>query len=231
MRIGILCAIPKEIHFFDLLPDSAQLVGGRTFFKSKHSSHDLVVVECGIGKVNAAMVSTLLVKVFDCEMLIFSGVAGGIDPEMEIGEVIVGKSLIQYDYGALNDGKLQVFRAGNIPMGQQKNELEFVIDPKIKKKINAVLPDVKMGTILTGDVFLQCGETRKALFERFGAQAIEMEGGAVAQVAEQFEIPALVVRCLSDLAGANDQKLHSAFLKKAAESSFQIVQTILKVLF
>ena len=117
MRIGILCAIPKEIHFFDLLPDSAQLVGGRTFFKSKHSSHDLVVVECGIGKVNAAMVSTLLVKVFDCEMLIFSGVAGGIDPEMEIGEVIVGKSLIQYDYGALNDGKLQVFRAGNIPMG------------------------------------------------------------------------------------------------------------------
>ena len=136
MRIGILCAIPKEIHFFDLLPDSAQLVGGRTFFKSKHSSHDLVVVECGIGKVNAAMVSTLLVKVFDCEMLIFSGVAGGIDPEMEIGEVIVGKSLIQYDYGALNDGKFQVFRAGNIPMGQQKNELEFVIDSKIKKKIN-----------------------------------------------------------------------------------------------
>ena len=231
MRIGILCAIPKEIHFFDLLPDSAQLVGGRDFFKSKHSSHDLVVVECGIGKVNAAMVSTLLVKVYDCEMLIFSGVAGGIDPEMEIGEVIVGKSLIQYDYGALNNGKLQDFRAGNIPMGQQKNELEFVIDPKIKKKINAVLPDVKMGTILTGDVFLQCGETRKALFERFGAQAIEMEGGAVAQVAEQFEIPALVVRCLSDLAGANGQKLHSAFLKKAAESSFQIVQTILKVLF
>ena len=231
MRIGILCAIPKEINFFDLLPDSAQLVGGRTFFRSKHSSHDLVVVECGIGKVNAAMVSTLLVKVFGCEMLIFSGVAGGIDPEMEIGEVIVGKSLIQYDYGALNDGKFQVFRAGNIPMGQQKNELEFVIDPKIKKKINAVLPDVKMGTILTGDVFLQCGETRKALFERFGAQAIEMEGGAVAQVAEQFEIPALVVRCLSDLAGANGQKLHSAFLKKAAESSFQIVQTILKVLF
>jgi len=88
-----------------------------------------------------------------------------------------------------------------------------------------------MGTILTGDVFLQCSETRKALFERFGAQAIEMEGGAVAQVAEQFEIPALVVRCLSDLAGETGQKLHSVFLKKAAESSFQTVQTILNVLF
>ena len=194
MRIGILCAIPKEIHFFDLLPDSAQLVGGKTFFKCKHASHNLVIVECGIGKVNAAMVSTLLIKVFDCEILIFSGVAGGIDPEMEIGEVIVGKSLIQYDYGALNYGKFQVFRAGNIPMGQEKNELEFLIDPKIKKKINEVLPEVKMGTILTGDVFLQCGETRKALFEKFGAQAIEMEGGAVAQVAEQFKIPVIVVR-------------------------------------
>jgi len=230
MRIGILCAIPKEIHFFDLLSDSAQLLGGRTFFNCKHPSHELVVVECGIGKVNAAMASTIMVNIFHCEILIFSGVAGGIDPEMKIGDVIVGKSLIQYDYGAINDGKFQVYRAGNIPMGEPGNKLEFVIDSKIKKKINALLPDVKMGKILTGDVFLNCNKTSKALFERFRAQAIEMEGGAVAQVAEQFDIPALVVRCLSDLAGTNGQKLYSPFLTKAAESSFQTVQTILKVL-
>ena len=230
MKIGILCAIPKEIKYFDLQPNSAQIHGARTFYRKKDSRHELIVVECGLGKVNAALVSTLLIQEFDCELLIFSGFAGGIDPEMEIGEVMVGESLIQYDYGALNDGKLQVYRAGSIPIGSSKNSVEFTLDPEIKKIIKASLPFIRMGTILTGDVFLQCGETRKALFEQFGAQAIEMEGGAVAQVAEQFGISAIVVRCLSDLAGANGQKLSSTFLNHAAKNSFKTVHTILKAL-
>ncbi|MDP6216799.1 MAG: 5'-methylthioadenosine/S-adenosylhomocysteine nucleosidase, partial [SAR324 cluster bacterium] len=179
---------------------------------------------------NAALVSTLLVQEFDCKLLIFSGVAGGIDPTMEIGEVVVGESLIQYDYGALNDGHVQVYRAGSIPMGPPKTSAEFRLDPEIKKIIKVVLPEVRMGTILTGDVFLQCEKKRKALYEQFGAQAIEMEGGAVAQVAEQFGIPAIVVRCLSDLAGANGQKLSVGFLNTAAKNSFKTVQTLLKAL-
>ena len=230
MKIGILCAIPKEIIYFDLPPNSAQTLGGRTFFCKQEESHELIVVECGLGKVNAALASTLLIQQFDCDLLVFSGVAGGIDPEMEIGEVVVGESLIQYDYGALNDGQLQVYRAGSIPMGAPENSVEFTLDPEIKEIIKAALPEVRMGTILTGDVFMQCEETRKALFEQFGGQAIEMEGAAVAQVAEQFGIPAIVVRCLSDLAGANGQKISYRFLNTAAKKSFETVQTILKAL-
>ena len=230
MKIGILCAIPKEIIYFDLPPNSAQTLGGRTFFCKQEESHELIVVECGLGKVNAALASTLLIQQFDCDLLVFSGVAGGIDPEMEIGEVVIGESLIQYDYGALNDGQLQVYRAGSIPMGAPENSEEFSLDPEIKKIIKAALPGVKMGTILTGDVFLQCGETRKALFEQFDGQAIEMEGAAVAQVAEQFGIPSVVVRCLSDLAGADSQKLSSKFLNKAAKRSFNTAQKILNIL-
>jgi len=230
MNIGILCSIPKEIIYFDLPPNSAQTLGGRTFFCKQKESHELIVVECGLGKVNAALASTLLIQQFDCDLLVFSGVAGGIDPEMEIGEVVVGESLIQYDYGALNDGQLQVYRAGSIPMGAPENSAEFTLNPEIKEIIKAALPGVRMGTILTGDVFLQCGETRKALFEQFGGQAIEMEGAAVAQVAEQFGIPAIVVRCLSDLAGANGQKFSYRFLNTAAKKSFETVQTILKAL-
>ena len=230
MKIGILCAIPKEIIYFDLPPNSAQTLGGRTFFCKQEESHELIVVECGLGKVNAALASTLLIQQFDCDLLVFSGVAGGIDPEMEIGEVVIGESLIQYDYGALNDGQLQVYRAGSIPMGAPENSGEFTLDPEIKEIIKAALPGVRMGTILTGDVFLQCEKKRKALFEQFGGQAIEMEGAAVAQVAEQFGIPAIVVRCLSDLAGANGQKFSYGFLNTAAKKSFETVQTILKAL-
>ena len=230
MRIGIICAIPNELRYFNFTEIPIQKFGERTFYKGSHDKHELILVQSGLGKVNAAVVSTLLIEKFECELLLFSGVAGGIDPGIEIGEVIIGESLIQYDYGTLKNRELLPFRPGSIPTGESKNELEYNLDPKIKHKIKVSLPNVRMGIILTGDVFLQCEETQKELFEKYGAQAIDMEGAAVAQVAEQFGIPAIVVRCLSDLAGADSQKLSSKFLNMAAKRSFNTAQRILKVL-
>ena len=230
MRIGIICAIPNELWYFNFTEIPIQKFGERTFYKGSHDKHELILVQSGLGKVNAAVVSTLLIEKFECELLLFSGVAGGIDPGIEIGEVIIGESLIQYDYGTLKNRELLPFRPGSIPTGESKNELEYSLDPKIKHKIKVSLPNVRMGIILTGDVFLQCEETQKELFEKYGAQAIDMEGAAVAQVAEQFGIPAIVVRCLSDLAGADSQKLSSKFLNMAAKRSFNTTQKILKVL-
>ena len=230
MRIGIICAIPNELRYFNFTVIPIQKIGERTFYKGTHDKHELILVQSGLGKVNAAVVSTLLIEKFECELLLFSGVAGGIDPGIEIGEVIIGESLIQYDYGTLKNRELLPFRPGSIPTGESKNELEYSLDPKIKHKIKVSLPNVRMGIILTGDVFLQCEETQKELFEKYGAQAIDMEGAAVAQVAEQFGIPAIVVRCLSDLAGADSQKLSSKFLNMAAKRSFNTAQRILKVL-
>ena len=189
----------------------------------------MILVQSGLGKVNAAVVSTLLIEKFNCEFLLFSGVAGGIDPGIEIGEVIIGDSLIQYDYGKLKNKEILPFRPGSIPTGKLKNELEYSLDPKIKRKIKASLPNVRMGKFITGDVFLQCKETQKKLFEKFGAQAVDMEGAAVAQVAEQFGIPLVVVRCLSDLAGTGKQQLSSKFLNKAAKRSFKTAQKILNI--
>lgn len=230
MRIGIICAIPNELRYFNFTEIPIQKFGERTFYKGSHDKHELILVQSGLGKVNAAVVSTLLIEKFECELLLFSGVAGGIDPGIEIGEVIIGESLIQYDYGTLKNRELLPFRPGSIPTGESKNKLEYSLDPKIKHKIKVSLPNVRMGIILTGDVFLQCEETQKELFEKYGAQAIDMEGAAVAQVAEQFGIPAIVVRCLSDLAGADSQKLSSKFLNMAAKRSFNTAQRILKVL-
>ena len=230
MRIGIICAISNELRYFNFTENPIKKIGERTFYKGTHDKHELILVQSGLGKVNAAVVSTLLIEKFKCELLLFSGVAGGIDPGIEIGEIIIGESLIQYDYGTLKNRELLPFRPGSIPTGESKNELEYSLDPKIKHKIKVSLPNVRMGIILTGDVFLQCEETQKELFEKYGAQAIDMEGAAVAQVAEQFGIPAIVVRCLSDLAGADSQKLSSKFLHMAAKRSFNTAQRILKVL-
>ena len=230
MRIGIICAIPNELRYFNFEEYPIQKIGERTFYKGTHYEHELILVQCGLGKVNAAVVTTLLIEKFDCEFLLFSGVAGGIDPGIEIGEVIIGGSLIQYDYGTLKNREMLPFRPGSIPTGESTNEIEYKLAPKIKRKIKAALPNVRMGKILTGDVFLQCEETQKELFEKYGAQAIDMEGAAVAQVAEQFGIPVIVVRCLSDFAGADSQKFSSKFLNNAAKRSYKTAQKILNIL-
>ena len=230
MRVGIICAIPNELRYFNLNENPIQNIGERKFYKGKHDKHELILVQSGLGKVNAAVVSTLLIEKFDCELLLFSGVAGGIDPRIEIGEVIIADSLVQYDYGKLENGEMLTFRPGCIPTGKAKNVLEYDLNSKIKDKIKASLPNVRMGKFLTGDVFLQCKDTQKKLFEKFEAQAIDMEGAAVAQVAEQFGITAVVVRCLSDLAGANNQNLSPKFLNKAAKKSYNTAQKILNIL-
>jgi len=230
MRIGILCSIPQELNRFNLIKNSAQNIGGKTFFMSHNPIHELIVVECGLGKVNAAYVSSLLIQKFKCKLLFFSGIAGGIDPEIKIGEVVVGESIIQHDYGSLQNGILKVYRAGKIPIGSSKYDKGFELDSKIRNLIELKLPNLRMGKILTGDVYIQCNEMRNILFEKFGAQAVEMEGGAVAQVAEQFKIPVIVVRCISDLAGANKLNSSTKFIPQAAENSYNAVKDILKVL-
>ena len=230
MRIGIICAIPNELSYFNFNENPIKKIGEKTFYKGTHDKHELILVQSGLGKVNAAIVSTLLIEIFDCEFLLFSGVAGGIDPDIEIGEVIIGDSLIQYDFGTLKNREMLPFRPGSIPIGESKKEIEYRLDPKIRRKINASLLNVRMGKILTGDVYLQCEKTQKKLFEKYGAQAIDMEGAAVAQVAEQFGIPSVVVRCLCDLASSDSQKLSSKFLNKAAKRSFYTTQKILNIL-
>ena len=230
MRIGIVCAIPQELKYFNCSKNPIKKIGKQIFYKGAHDKHDLILVQSGLGKVNAAVASTLLIEKFECEFLLFSGVAGGIDPEIEIGEVIIADSLIQFDYGTLKNRGITPYRPGSVPTGESKNEIEFRIDPKIKNKIKASLPNVRMGKILTGDVFLQCEDTRNELFKKYGAQAIDMEGAAVAQVAEQFGIPSVIVRCMSDLAGAKKQNLSSKFLIKAAKRSSKNVQKILNIL-
>jgi len=218
-----------EIKHFNLIQSSAQNLGGLSFFKRRINSHELIIVECGLGKVNAAIVSTLLINKFECNLLIFSGVAGGIDPGIRIGDVILGESLIQYDYGSLENETLKVFRPGKIPMGSSSKNTDFKLDPKIKKLISNRLPDLRMGKILTGDTYINCINTRKYLFEKFGAQVVDMESGAVAQVSEKFEKTSVIIRCVCDLAGADDKNVLSRNLNKAAKNSFKTLEEVLKV--
>jgi adenosylhomocysteine nucleosidase len=238
VTIGLICAIPQELaHLRTTLADARSTEAAHTVFDSGMiDGHDVVLVGSGMGKVNAALVTTLLADRFGCRTVVFTGVAGGLDPGLAIGDIVVADFLIQHDAGVLENGRVRTYQPGYVPVINPTDRLGYPVDAELLDRVRQRLADVSIpgqivyGTVLSGDQYLNCETTRDRLRSELGGQAIEMEGGAVAQVCESFGIPWLVIRALSDLAGGNALFDFTAFVDQAAESSATILRRLLPVL-
>ncbi len=249
--LGIIAALSEEVRHLGhaLTVEDKTVRGGYSFRLGRLDEVPVVLVEAGIGKVNTALVATLLLDHFGCRSVLLTGVAGGVDPAFGIGDVVIADRLIQHDYGAIVGGDIKPFRPGVPPIGDSRDRLGFDLAAEIRLRLQERLdgfvlpplpasvtggvprqPTIRFGTILSGDQFINCETTRKRLFDRFKAQAVEMEGAAVAQVAAQFGAPCVVVRCLSDLAGGESHLDFPAFLAATAESAAQVLRRIVPVL-
>ena len=249
--IGLIAAIPEELAQFGahFAEGETRTVAGLAFRSGVLDGRPVVAVEAGIGKVNAALVATLLLTEFRCRALVFSGVAGGLDPALGVGDVVVADRLVAHDYGALVDGEIKPYQPGVPPLPGFPEEHGYALPADLAERLRAALEGVELpeigaaaaggaarrprlvfGTVLTGDAFLNCAATRDRLHARFGGLAVEMEGAAVAQVAERFDAPAVVVRALSDLAGADSHVDFPAFLHETAGMAAAIVRRIVPVL-
>jgi adenosylhomocysteine nucleosidase len=244
--LGLISAIPQELAHFgaELEIDSTRDIGGIVFRQGRLDGLPLTVAEAGLGKVNAAVVSTVLLSEFGCRGLVFSGVAGGLDPELAVGDVVLGRRLVCHDYGRLSERRIVTYQPGNLPLPGCSETHGYELPEDLLGRLKAALegfdlpevaaaeggsrrPRLVEGTILTGDTFLSCAATRVELAESFGGQAVEMEGAAVAQVAERFGRPAVVIRALSDLAGEESHLDFGRFVEDAAGSAARVVRRIL----
>jgi adenosylhomocysteine nucleosidase len=249
--IGILAAMAEEVRHLGqaLSVDDKTVRGGYAFRQGRLDDVPVVLVEAGIGKVNTSLVATLLLDHFGCRLALLTGVAGGLDPAVGIGDVVIADHLVQHDYGAVVDAEIRPYRPGAAPVGEARDPLAYTLEPSIRALLHRQLdgfalpvlpaaaaggiarqPAIRFGTILSGDQFINCETTRQRLFKRFAAQAVEMEGAALAQVAEQFKVPCIDVRCVSDLAGADSHLDFAAFLPYAAESAAQVLRRIVPAL-
>jgi adenosylhomocysteine nucleosidase len=219
--IAVLTAIPEEIAAFGahLAETGRETVAGIAVHRGTLDGRAVVLAESGIGKVNAALAATVLLDRFGCSGIVFSGVAGGLDPNLAVGDLVIATQVIQHDYGAMVQGALEVYRAGALPFPEFRGDVALKADPALIAAARGALSDARFGTILTGDYYLGCGQTRERLFSSFGGKAVDMESAAVAQVAAAFGAPWLIIRALSDLAGEDSRLDFQAFAREAARKA------------
>ncbi len=250
MTIGLICAIPQELaHLRDALQDIRTVVLAHTAFDlGLLDGHEVVLVGAGIGKVNTALVATLLADRFGCRLIVFSGVAGGLDPDLRIGDVVIADRTVQHDAGVIEGERLSTYQAGHVPFFNPTDRIGYPIDDPLLARLRTRLqgfvlpplsgaaggvgapPRIVFGAILSGDQYIHCEATRERLFGELGGAAVEMEGGALGQVAEAFGIPFLDIRALSDLAGRDSRFDFAAFVSEVAGSSALILRHLLPVL-
>jgi adenosylhomocysteine nucleosidase len=249
MTIGILCAIPQELaHLEHEMQDvSHDEIAALRFARGRLDGHDVVLVGAGIGKTNTAVAATLLADRFSVRLVIFSGVAGGLDPELHIGDVVISDRTLQHDAGVIENERIATYQAGHVPFFNPTDRLGYTVDPALVERVRTALggfqlpplsssaggsgrpPVITFGMILSGDQYIHCEATRERLFATLGGRAVEMEGGTLGQVCEKFGIPFLDIRALSDLAGRDSSIDFAAFVEQVAASSAKILRHILKV--
>lgn len=247
--VGVLCALPQEIALLlDVLEDeSAYERAGMRFHAGRLDGHDVVLARAGMGKVNAAVATTLLVERFDARLVVFSGIAGGLDPQAAIGDVVIAEHVVQHDAGYHAPSGFTAYQAGHLPFFNPHDGIGLAADAALIARVRAALADLDLaplsrdagGTgrpprlhyarVLTGDQFVGSEEVRARLFTTFGGAAVEMEGGAMAQAAVALGVPWLIIRALSDLAGHDSHLDFARFADEVAASSALIVRRVLAV--
>jgi adenosylhomocysteine nucleosidase len=241
-RIAIMGAMDEEITILtDSLKNKKKLTkGGVTFYKGKLKGQKVIILKAGVGKVNAAYSTAILLDNFKVDGLIFTGVAGGLDPEIKPGDIVIGENLVQYDFGELKNDMFETWPTRNLIKNNDPNSLFLPVDKNLLvlskqasasvtlAPIEASIPKIYVGTIVTGDTFVSATSKAKNLYTDFNALATEMEGAAVAQICTMLEVPFIVIRSCSDNANGDAHTDYFKFVKIASVNSAQLVLAILE---
>lgn len=230
-RIGIIGAMDCEIDSIVELLGFAEInnYAGMHFFSGTFEDLFVCVVKCGVGKVNAAMCAQALIDRYNCDVLINTGIAGAIDDDLKVGDVIISMEAVEHDFNATGVGYPQ----GEIP-GQ--DVCRYMANPLLgnimKYTCRSVLDkgSAYFGTIASGDIFVSEAKTKKFIHDKFNAKCCEMEGAAIAHVAYKNGIPFQIVRAISDSASDDAAELYDNFEEYAAKISKSIIQSTLEVL-
>ncbi|WP_304353660.1 5'-methylthioadenosine/adenosylhomocysteine nucleosidase [Brachyspira innocens] len=229
--IAIIGAMDSEItNFKGMIENIEEIeIANITYYKGVLCGKNVVLLKSGIGKVNAAIATTIAIERFNVEKIIFTGVAGSGNPDYDISDIVISKDLIEHDFDTsdLDGDELTV-----LVKGYDKNyyPADKALIELAEKSAQKVITDNKIyiDTIATGDQFVGNNQKVKQIHNKFKAGAIEMEGAAVAHAALMYKVPFVVIRSLSDKADSDAVVDFPKFVVKSAQNSMKIVVEMLE---
>lgn len=224
-RIGIIGAMEEEVISLEeeLTDPKTTTIADMEFCEGKLENEDVVVVQCGMGKVNAGICANTLINQFNCSKIINTGVAGSLDNQIDIGDFVVSVDACQHDFTVEAIG----FEKGEIPY---TGLYAFPADKAMRKEaveaVHEAAPEVRVfeGRVCTGDQFISSKEQKELIKSDFGGMCCEMEGGAIAQACYLNDIPFVIIRAISDKADDSEEMSYEVFKKNAAERCASVVR-------
>ena len=226
--IGIIGAMEVEVAILKEKMEDVRIIkkASMDFYEGILAGKKVVVVRSGIGKVNAGICAQILADVFSVDAIINTGIAGSLNKNINIGDIVLSTDVVQHDMDATGFG----YRKGQIP---QMPVFFFNADDNLRRLAAEVCkevnPEIQVfeGRIASGDQFVCDQDVKNRIVSEFSAYATEMEGAAIGQAAYLNEIPFLVVRAISDKADGSAQMDYSEFEKAAVDHSVRLTLNML----
>ncbi|MGM0844154.1 MAG: 5'-methylthioadenosine/S-adenosylhomocysteine nucleosidase [Bacillota bacterium] len=230
MKIAIIGAMEEEVRLLreNIIDAREEVIGASQYTSGKMHGVEVVLLRSGIGKVNAAMTTAVLLDRFKPDAVINTGSAGGFDADLNVGDVVISTDVRHHDVDVTAFG----YEYGQVP----QLPAAFTADERLREvAANSAkeTSDVKVvsGLIATGDSFMNDPARVEAIRDKFkNLQAVEMEAAAVAQVSHQFQIPFVIIRSLSDIAGKESHVSFDQYLETAAVNSANLVMKMVSKL-
>lgn len=234
--IGIMAALEQEIAFIlhNMDDVTAETIAGRRYYQGQLDGQPYVAVLSRIGKVAAASTATTLINKFNVHSVIFTGLAGGVHGEAQVGDIVIGSSTYQYDLDAsplfpkfsvpllnktfFDSDETLVGKIKDACTNYLENDFQHVFDEKQKQRFfHRETPKVHIGLIGSGDQFVNALEKQNQITEHMlDTMCVEMEGAAVAQICYEYEIPFAIFRIISDRADSLAGMDFNEFLSEVA---------------
>lgn len=223
--IGIIGAMESEVASLKeaLEGGKATTIAGMEFNEGTLDGTDVVVVQCGMGKVNAGICAHTLANAFGCTRIVNTGVAGSLDASIDIGDIVVSTDAVQHDFDVSYLG----FEKGEIPY---TGLYAFPADDELRslavQAAREAAPEIGVfkGRVCSGDQFISTAEQKDRIASDFGGMCCEMEGAAIAQTCHLNGVPFVVIRAISDKPGGTELVDYQAFEAEAAAHCAAIVR-------
>lgn len=227
MKIGIIGAMDEEIAYLreQMTDIKEHTIANSLFIEGILHSKQVVLLKSGIGKVNAAMATTILMERFQPTYVINTGSAGGFAESLSVGDVVISNEVVHHDV----DATAFDYKYGQVPQMPATFKANETLINATKQIIETMEINYEIGLIATGDSFMSDERRIKETKQLFPQMlAAEMEGAAIAQICYQYNVPFIIIRALSDIAGKDSPVTFDQFLEVAAKNAAHIILSLIK---